>query len=40
MKNLLNEEIDQIKYLLNYNRGLTLSEQKNILLMDQIILYD
>jgi LysM repeat protein len=29
MKNILNEEIDQIKYLLNYNRGLTLSEQKN-----------
>ena len=35
MKNLLNEEIDQIKYLLNYNRGLTLSEQKNILLINE-----
>jgi hypothetical protein len=29
MKNQLNEEINQIKYLLNYNRGLTLSEQNN-----------
>ena len=35
MKNLLNEEIDQIKYLLNYNRGLTLSEQKNNLLINE-----
>ena len=31
MKNLLNEEINQIKYLLNYNRGLVLSEQKNVI---------
>jgi hypothetical protein len=35
MKNLLNEEIDQIKYLLNYNRGLTLSEQKNNSLINE-----
>ena len=31
MKNLLNEEINKMKYLLNYNRGLTLSEQKNVI---------
>jgi len=35
MRNLLNEEIDQIKYLLNYNRGLTLSEQKNNSLINE-----
>jgi LysM repeat protein len=35
MKNILNEEIDQIKYLLNYNRGLTLSEQKNNSLINE-----
>lgn len=31
MKNLLNEEINKMKYLLNYNRGLTLTEQKNVI---------
>jgi LysM repeat protein len=35
MRKLLNEEIDQIKYLLNYNRGLTLSEQKNNSLINE-----
>lgn len=35
MKNQLNEEINQIKYLLNYNRELTLSEQKNNLLINE-----
>jgi hypothetical protein len=35
MKNQLNEEINQIKYLLNYNRGLTLSEQNSNSLINE-----